>query len=477
MSFDVNQDNPDMGLSSADQDIPEVELDPSPSPNRGRPIWHPQVFQQFHPGGTIFYFVSSLYLSELTENIDDLLNDLGIVSYFRYTLFGPRDMLLAVHIPEMDGDDSLTDRINRLMRGAGNAIDFKVSSTYRFGGQAIHNNIRAALDDVDINELEEFQNDPSSSILLAKFRERDIVLGLEINHNRSVRAFTIVSLVYPDRELIRRLVTSFADLAEKEPPFKDTFRALYEGAGYGSILIQWEVESTEELFQLVAGGIHNRLRLVPAARTDTYVVANIDKDRFDYAEFRPENMEDFSRRMQRYYPGFASLPGSEQVTVSDLYIKWKLWLNRRDEFAHRFIEGAISRDTRRQLNVIAELGDRLEEELRRFVLRLANQRWDQSWRDEVSKLQKIEKGKPFERWNLGDLVEAASQLVKWASDRNLVTTVAFDEVKTLRIFTETRNSAVHSASRDEFTRDQIPQQAVDVLSSIFPIYYRLEDAE
>ena len=184
-------------------------------------------------------------------------------------------------------------------------------------------------------------------------------------------------------------------------------------------------------------------------------------------------MGDLIGRLNRFYPGFEILETEEQLSAANLYTSWKLWLNRREGFASRFIEGITERNVRKQLNVVAETGDRLEEALRKILMILATELWGENGRQEMQ--QRAGKNKPPERWTLGELVEAGSQMVKWANDREIPTSMEQSEFPVLREFVELRNGAVHQASRSQAESLTLPERAAQLLTRIFPIYYRLED--
>ena len=180
-------------------------------------------------------------------------------------------------------------------------------------------------------------------------------------------------------------------------------------------------------------------------------------------------MGDLIGRLNRFYPGFEILETEEQLSAANLYTSWKLWLNRREGFASRFIEGITERNVRKQLNVVAETADRLEEALRKILMILATELWGENGRQEMQ--QRAGKNKPPERWTLVELVEAGSQMVKWANDREIPTSMEQSEFPVLREFVELRNGAVHQASRSQAESLTLPERAAQLLTRIFPIYY------
>ena len=112
-------------------------------------------------------------------------------------------------------------------------------------------------------------------------------------------------------------------------------------------------------------------------------------------------MGDLIGRLNRFYSGFEILETEEQLSAANLYTSWKLWLNRREGFASRFIEGITERNVRKQLNVVAETADRLEEALRKILMILATELWGENGRQEMQqragKINRRNAG-PLENW-------------------------------------------------------------------------------
>ncbi len=395
---------------------------------RKRLLWHPAVHAREQETLRFGFVTSYKLFSDLQRNtapLDELTGDrLGI-----YFLWGKEDILLKFW-----ATDETFSRVNAyLMEKAGREpMWLEVKRPLKIGFAAMQNLKGAAwLQGRSADDLAAIQNRWERTARVQPEERNLCVSANRFDTKEQVKAFLTIDAGTADLQNLVDYLLQDANVF-----------GLYSTQGTVNILVEIETGRGDSLWHL-SNTIQGHLQVVPEARTTTYPVAHLLKEKSHRCGFESSRDRTVShiRRVERMFPGLKSLELKDLLQYSRDLVDWLPLIEKAGGLKTVIVDlvnSAMKSDRTNFSNGIIEIGRKLEIHFRKTIPQLAQKLFPSNWQENLRLADpaKRERTQP-ELWTLGIQLEILGR------DLASVSGLAPVEFSVLYSFASLHNDAKH----------------------------------